>query len=299
MEIRQLRYFIAVAEELHFGRAAERVNICQPPLSQQIKSLEEELGGRLFDRSRKSVSLTQAGSALLHDAREILQRVEEAKDRVRRIVSGKEGEVLLGLVPSAMDTFLPAAIGEFRLEHPLITLKLSELGTLEQLDALRANRINIGIVRLFEQNLSELRHEVIAREPYVLAIPRGHSLAEHRRIPLTALNDQPFVFFPREQHPRLYDKITACFAEAGSTPRIVQEASTKRAAVAFVAAQVGVSLVPLSAGKQRRKGVVFRPLIGNLPIVEFSMVWREHSESPGLSYLIETIRRLSGAQNAR
>lgn len=298
MEIRQLRYFIAVAEELHFGRAAARVNICQPPLSQQIKSLEDELGARLFDRTRKSVSLTPAGTAFLSDAREILRSVEEAKNRVQRIASGQEGEIFLGVVPSAMDTFLPEAIGEFCLERPRITLKLSEMGTLELLDALHASRIDMGVMRLFEQDSRGLHREAIVREPYVLAIPRGHPLAKHRRIPLAALDGEPFVSFPRETHPRLYDRIMACLASAGSTPRIAQEASTKRAAIAFVAARVGVALVPSSAGKRSLKGVVFRPLAGDLPVVEFSMVWREQDEAAALKDLMKAIKRLSKVRHS-
>lgn len=293
MEIRQLRYFIAVAEELHFGRAAALVNICQPPLSQQIKNLEDELGARLFDRTKKSVSLTPMGTAFLSDARDILRKVEEAKNRVQRISSGQEGEILLGVVPSAMDTFLPEGIGEFCHERPRITLKLSEMGTLEILDALRASRIDMGILRLFEQDSRGFRCETIVREPYVLAVPQGHPLAQLRRIPLTALDGQPFVSFPRETHPRLYDRIMACLAAAGSTPRIVQEASTKRAAIAFVAARIGIALVPSSAGKQSLKGVAFRPLVGEMPVVEFSMVWREHGGTAAMMDLIHTINNLS------
>lgn len=296
MEMRQLRYFIAVAEELHFGRAAERVNICQPPLSQQIKNLEEELGARLFDRTRKSVSLTEAGRAFLCDAREILLRIDEAKNRVQRISIGQEGEIFLGVVPSAMDTFLPEAIGAFRLERPRVTIKLSEMGTLELLEALRASRVDMGIMRLFEQDSAGLNRETILREPYVLAIPREHPLTVHKRVPLQALDGCSFVCFPRERHPRLYDRIMACLAAAGATPNIVQEASTKRAAIAFVAARIGVALVPSSTGKQRFKGVVFRPLVGDLPLVEFSMVWREQDESAALSELRNTIRRLSKAR---
>ncbi len=299
MEIRHLRYFIAVAEELHFGRAAARVNICQPPLSQQIKSLEDELGARLFDRTKKSVSLTPTGTAFLCDAREILRRVEEAKNRVQRISNGQEGEIFLGVVPSAMDTFLPEGIGEFCLERPGITLKLSEMGTLELLEALRASRIDIGILRLFEQDSRGFRRETIVREPYVLAVPHGHPLAKHRRIPLASLDGQPFVSFPRETHPRLYDRIMACLAAAGSTPRIVQEASTKRAAIAFVAARIGVALVPSSAGKHFLKGVAFRPLVGELPVVELSMVWREHDGTAAMMELVKTISRLSGIGDRR
>jgi len=156
MEIRHLRYFIAVAEELHFGRAAQRLNICQPPLSQQIKDLERELGALLFHRKKKRISLTEAGAAFLEDAGEILKRVELASERARSIARGAVGRIKMGLVMPALDTFVPTAIREFLLRNPGVEIQLLELGTQAQLKALAAGDIQVGVVRLFRHDTTGL-----------------------------------------------------------------------------------------------------------------------------------------------
>jgi len=294
MEMRQLRYFVAVAEELHFGRAAERVNICQPPLSQQIKNLEEELGAQLFNRKSKKISLTDAGAAFLEDAKEILKRVDSAAERVRGLARGVVGWISLGLVLPAMDTFLPDAIRVFRSKNPLVEIQLLEMGTAAQLAALRAGHIHVGVMRLFQHDTRGLIVERIVEEPYILAVPSGHRLASLDAIPLGALDGEPLIFFPRHSHPALYDRIIACFSVAGCTPMIVQEATSKFTSIALVAAGLGMALVPASTRKQSRPGVTYRPITGSLPMVELSLVWREDAESAALRNLIATVRKIGG-----
>jgi DNA-binding transcriptional LysR family regulator len=298
MEMRQLRYFIAVAEELHFGRAAERVNICQPPLSQQIKNLEEELGTQLFHRKNKRISLTEAGTAFLEDAKEILRRVDTAVEKVRGIGRGVVGQISLGLVLPAMDTFVPDAIRAFRSHYPMVEIQLSEMGTLAQVAALRANSIHMGIMRLFQHDATGFIVEKIVEEPYVLAIPSGHRLASLDAVPLGALDGEPLIFFPRRSHPALHDKIVACFSAAGSTPVIAQEATTKFTSIALVAAGLGVALVPASAQKQSRPGVAYRPIAGDIPTVELSLVWRAETETAALRNLIDTIHAVGRQMSA-
>jgi DNA-binding transcriptional LysR family regulator len=290
MEMRQLRYFVAVAEELHFGRAAERVHICQPPLSQQIKNLEEELGAALFVRNNKKVSLTDAGAALLEDAKEILKRADAAAERVQGIARGLVGRISLGVILPAMDTFLPDAIREFRLHSPMVEIQLREMGTLAQLDALRAGRIHMGVVRLFQHDTRDLIVETFVREAYVLAVPSGHRLASLDTITLNSLDRESLIFFPRDIHPALYDRIMGCFSAAGSTPIVAQETTTKFASIALVAAGLGVAMVPASAQKQIRSGVVYRPIAGDLPPVELSLVWRREAESRALLNLVSTVQ---------
>jgi DNA-binding transcriptional LysR family regulator len=293
MEMRQLRYFIAVAEELHFGRAAQRVNICQPPLSQQIKNLEKELGAQLFHRKNKKISLTDAGAAFLEDAKEILKRVDLATERARGLARGVIGWISLGLVLPAMDTFLPDAIRVFRSENPLVEIKLLEMGTSAQLSALRTGHIHMGVMRLFQHDTRGLIVERIVEEPYILAVPSGHRLASLSAIPLSSLDGEPLIFLPRHSHPALYDKTVACFSAASCTPIIVQEATTKFVAVALVAAGLGMALVPASTRKQIRPGVIYRPILGNLPLVELSLVWPENAETAALRNLIATMRAAS------
>jgi DNA-binding transcriptional LysR family regulator len=299
MEMRQLRYFIAVAEELHFGRAAERVNICQPPLSQQIKNLEEELGTLLFHRKHKKISLTDAGTAFLEDAKQILKQVDSAAEKVRGITRGVVGRISLGVVLPAMDTFLPDAIRVFRLQNPMVEIQLLEMGTMAQLDALRAGHIHVGVMRLFQHNTKGLIVERIIEEPYVLAVPSEHRFASLDTVPLGSLDGEPIIFFPRRFHPALHDRIIACLSAAGCTPVVAQETTTKFTSIALVAAGLGLALVPASTRKQGRPGVVYLDISGELPMVELSLVWREETESPALRNLVGSIRAVGQQADPR
>ncbi len=294
MELRHLRYFVAVAEELHFGRAAVRLNICQPPLSQQIKDLEAELGAPLFHRNNKKISLTDAGAAFLEDARHILHEAELASERVRGIAQGIVGRISIGFVLPAMDTFVPDAIREFRSENPGIEIRLVELGTLAQLIALDAGEIQVGVMRLFQQDTRGLVVKKIVQEPYILALPSKHPLASLKVVPLGKLDGESLILFPRRTHPALYDKVIACCSAAGCTPTISQETTTKYTAIALVAAGMGLTLVPTSAKRQRRPGVAYRKIAGDLPMVELSLVWKEGMDSPALNKLAETILGMRG-----
>lgn len=299
MEMRQLRYFITVAEELHFGRAAERVNICQPPLSQQIKNLEEELGTQLFLRKHKKISLTDAGTAFLEDAKEILKQVDSAAEKVRGITRGVVGRISMGLVLPAMDTFLPDAIRVFRLQNPMVEIQLLEMGTMGQLTALMAGHIHMGVVRLFQHNTKGLMIERIVEEPYVLAVPSEHRFASLDTVQLGSLDGEPIIFFPRRFHPALHDRIIACFSAAGCTPVVAQETTTKFTSIALVAAGLGLALVPASTRKQGRPGVVYLDISGELPMVELSLVWREETDSQALRNLVDTIRAVGRQADPR
>ena len=292
--MRQLRYFMAVAEELHFGRAAQRMNICQPPLSQQIKNLEEELGAQLFLRKNKKISLTEAGAAFLEETKEILRRVDAAAERVRCIARGVVGRICLGLVLPAMDTFLPDAIREFRSAYPCVEMQLREMGTQAQLAALRAGQIDIGVMRLFQHDTQGLIVERIVQEPCVLAVPAAHRLAGQDAVNLASLDGESLILFPRHLHLALHDRIIACFSAAGSTPVITLETTTKFASIALVAAGFGVAIVPASAQKQNRLGVVYRPVNGDLPMVELFLVWSRDTESQALQNFVRTIQAMAG-----
>ena len=209
MELRHLRYFIAVAEELHFGRAAARLHMAQPPLSQQIRALEDELGARLLERSSRSVRLTPAGAAYLAEARGVLSRVEAAGRVARRIHLGEEGEITVGYMNPVMDAVLCRALAELRLARPGVVPLLRELPTPAQLDELRAGRLDVAFVRLMRgeagshgddrrgQDLRGLEIRLVAREPYVLALPEGHPLAALDVVPLREVAAQPLILFPR------------------------------------------------------------------------------------------------------
>jgi DNA-binding transcriptional LysR family regulator len=286
MELRLLKYFVAVAEELHFGRAAQRVHISQPPLSQQIKNLEDELGVKLLKRSSRKVALTEAGVFFLKRAHSILSEVDAAVVDVRSIAKGEAGRLNVGFISSAMDGNLPAAMREFRKTYPRIALILSEMETKSQLKALQSGKIQVGIARLFKQDITNmgLVADLFIREPYVLALPERHPLCSRKKVPLDLLKDEPLIMYPRDVGPALYDTMMKAFTAADVTPHIVQEARTKRAMVAFVGVGLGVALVPFSTSNIHRKGVVFRPIVGEIPMVEISVIWQLESETPTLDH---------------
>ena len=291
MELRQLKYFMAVAEERHFGRAAQRMNISQPPLSMQIRNLEDELGVKLFHRTSRRVELTEAGALFLNEIRPAVQRLESAVETVRQLGQGQAGRLSLGFVGSAMETALPEVILEFQTTYPGVTLNLEEALTRQQLDTLHSGDLDIGIMRLFDHDLSGLSAELFVRQSYSLAIPKDHPLARSGKIRLSELQGQPLIMYPRHQSPKLYDRMLAGFTEAGFSPNLVQQVTTKKTTLALVAAGVGMALVPESASSLRTRGITFRPVIGNLPPVEFFAVWNPTRTTPAMNHFLEIFRR--------
>ncbi|GBC62264.1 LysR family transcriptional regulator [Desulfonema ishimotonii] len=291
MELRQLRYFMAVAEERHFGRAAKRVCISQPPLSMQIRNLEAEIGVQLFRRTTRRVELTEAGAAFLREVRSVTEKLEAAVETARRVAGGAAGRISVGFVGPAMDAFLPGVIREFREHAPGVILSLAEMDTRAQLDALGAGRIQAGFVRLFRHELPGLRAEPIFREPYVLAFPPGHRLADYECVPLAALKGEPMILYPRQIQPALYDRIMAACAEAGFSPDIVQEAVTKKTTLALVAAGLGLALVPESSAQFRPADLLYRPVSGPLPMVEIALVRKKDAHAPALDRFIRIARK--------
>ncbi len=278
MELRHLRYFVAVAEELHFRRAAERLHVSQPPLSQQIRALERELGVELFSRNRRRVELTAPGRALLGRAREILAAVDDAVETTRRVARGEAGELAVGFVGSAMYGALPDVLREFRGMRPGVALRLRELPTGAALDALAEGRIDVGVVRPAQVDAG-IALDVVAREAVVVALPEAHRLAGRRRLALRDLAGEDFVLLARREAPGLRAAIDALGAE----PHEVQEVAEVRTVLGLVAAGVGVSLVPEAVAGAERAGVRFLPLAGRAPTVDLALAWREDDGSPALA----------------
>jgi len=265
MDTDDLRYFVAVAELLHFRKAADRLHMTQPALSRRIKDLETCLGVQLFVRTRRDVRLTEAGTALLQDAHRLLADQAAAVQRVRDIAAGQAGILRVGFVGPAMDGPLPERIKGFKHHFPKVTLELREMSTNAQLEAVRQERLHVGFVRLVGHDLKGLETLLFLRERYVLALPDSDPLVCKEVVPLADLDDRAMIFFPRESQPMLYDAWVAGFVQAGARLRVVQNASTKHTALALTAAGVGVSIVPESSAGASRRGVVFRPLSGALP----------------------------------
>lgn len=293
MELRHLRYFVAVAEELHFGRAAERLRMAQPPLSQQIKRLEEELGVELLRRTKRRVELTEAGEAFLREASLALSQVDVAAEAARRADRGETGTLSVGFVGSAAYEVLPEILKAFRERYPEVEVGLEELTTAQQVRALGEGRIEVGFVRppVGEDGLEV---ETVLREPLVAVLPSDHPLSGQEDVSLGALAEEPFVMTPRRLGPSFYDRIVGACREAGFSPRVVQEAIQMQTIIGMVAAGIGVALVPASEGNLSRRGVVYKPIHDEGLEVELAMAWVPEAPSPTLRAFLRIVRESSG-----
>ena len=279
MELRQLRYFVATAEELHFGRAARRLSISQPPLSMTIRHLEEELGVRLLERNNKRVTLTPAGRVFLSDARYLLSEAGKTKELARRVATGKSGRLRVGFVGSMLYRGLPDYVRAFRTAAPNIVLTLTELNSAEQIDAVAQGRLDAGFVHA-PQAPRDLRGIPIAQEPFLACLPEDHRLARSRRMRLGSLADEAFVLFARDASPAYYDSVIAVCAAAGFSPRVEFEVRHWLTVVALVGRKMGVALVPEPIRMSGMKGVKFLPLQSN-PVLSTSwLIWNPSRQSP-------------------
>jgi len=289
MEMRKLRHFVVLAEELHFGRAARRLSLTQPPLSISIRALEEELGVELLQRTRRSVTLTHAGAIFLAEARDILERAERAADLTRAAHRGDVGRLTVGFLAASAYTLLPLVLRDFAARFPRVALDLRELTMPQQFEAFRRGDIDVGMLRppIVDAALSS---ELIFEEPMVLALPAGHALAKLSRVPAKRLADQPFVMYPRLPGLVLHDLIMGYCRRAGFAPRVAQEATQTHAVLGLVSGGLGVALVPDSVRVVRLRGVVFRPLAEGTPTVRTTLAWQKTKASPLISAFVRTAR---------
>lgn len=296
LELRQLRYFTAVAEELHFGKAALRLHMTQPPLSQAIQALEELLGAPLFERNRRGVALTAAGAALLPEARRLLAQAQELPGLVQRAAAGQAGRLSLAFVSSADYSVLPPFLRAYRAAFPHVRIALKEATSDLQLDDLLHGRIDAGLLipPLPERARGELDYLPVFKEPLVLAAPAGLAALQGKRkvtlADLPASPALPLIVFPRAISPALYDAIFGVFRAAGITPEIGQEAIQMQTIVSLVSAGMGIALVPQSVSNLKRPGVEYRALLDPTPLVETGLAWRRDNPSPVLQGFLELLR---------
>jgi DNA-binding transcriptional LysR family regulator len=289
MELRHLKYFIAVAEELHFGRAAKRLAMSQPPLSQQIKSLEEEVGVILLKRSKRQVEITAAGQIFLEEARKTIIQVDQTIRAAQRAARGEIGQLAVGFVSSAVYGKVPSIFRLMRTRFPEVSLLLQELTSEEQVEALKANRIDVGLVRPPILAAESLPLQVIWREPLMVVLPIGNPLTLETEIAVESLAEESFIQIPRHVAPGFYDQFIRICARAGFSPKIVQEARTTPTIVSLVAGGMGVSILPASLQSLQRSGVVYRPLQSPAPTIDMAVIWRPDDKSPTLRSFLEII----------
>jgi DNA-binding transcriptional LysR family regulator len=299
MELRHLRYFIAVAEEKHITRAAERLGMQQPPLSQQIRALERELDVQLFRRKPRGVELTDAGSALLADARAILAHIDHAFATTKRTARGEQGRISVGFTSSApFHPFVPRVIRAYREALPLVSHTLEEGGTMELLEHLRHERIDAAFIRTVLASQEGLVVDLLFQEAMVMALPLEHALARcasasaDKALPLKALAGETFIVYRRHTGPGLYDAILSACHKAGFSPRIGQEAPRIVSTLNLVAAGLGISLVPESLQRMHLDGVAFRRVSGAVqPKAPLYLASRRGETSTVVRKFLELVKR--------
>jgi len=298
MELRHLRYFVAVAEELNFGRAATRLRIAQPPLSRQIRDLEREIGAALFERVARGVELTPAGRAFLPEARLTLAQAERAQRTALRAAHGETGRLRVGFVEAATHSgILPDVLSFFRAHLPSVGLSLFELDALRQAEAFQDDRIDIGVLHSAPLDAARwLRVEPVYTEPVILALPKTHALAGRSRLALAALAGEAFVGFPRVVAPEMFDDIIASCRRAGFSPRIVQEAAGWHTLASLVSAGVGVGVVPRSIAEFQQPGVVYRPVRDLAVEMALLAVWKRAERSAVRERFVAALTSVAGAR---
>lgn len=293
MDLRQLRYFLTVAECGHIGRAALRLHISQPPLTRQIQQMEQDLGVRLFNRTARGVEPTAAGELLAEEARNLLGLLEQATERVRRTGQGRMGRLDVAIFGSAILDFIPRLVLAFRQEHPEVRVLLHNLGKDAQYEALRQRRIDVGFNRLVE-TATDLQVERVLSERLMVALPGDHVLAVQPQVPLAVLAGEPLVLYPTGPRPSFIDTLWQLCGDEGFQPWVVQEVGDALTAIALAAAGLGICIVPESATRLQLPGVVYRPLMRDpLPTVDLSCIWRAGDDAPLLNAFLETTRRLA------
>jgi DNA-binding transcriptional LysR family regulator len=281
VELRHLRYFNAVASELNFSRAAELLHIAQPPLSRQIRQLEEILGVELLNRDSRPIALTKAGKFFYEQTVQVLSRMDEIQEATRRIASGRQDWFSIGFVPSTLYGVLPELIKRFRQENAGVEVGFSELITMEQAEALKSGRIDVGFGRLLIDD-PDIVCQTIIEEPLVAVFPVGHPLLKKNKVTLVQLAAEDFILYPAKPRPSYADQVLKIFADKGLKPAIVKEANEMQTAIGLVAAGVGVALVPQSVQGLHRTDVVYRPLSNKGVFSPVIMNFRANDHSQAL-----------------
>jgi DNA-binding transcriptional LysR family regulator len=288
MELRHIRIFVTLAEELHFGRAARKLRVAQSAVSQTLRALEDEMGVALLARTKRSVSLTPAGRQFLGYARASLSQLEQGAAAARHVAQGDEGELRLSFTLMSALTALPRVVARFQRAYPRVRLRLTPGGSVEQLDAIRQGRCDVGFMP-FKQDVAPLESEVVARAALVAILPARHALTRETSLELAQLAQEPFIFLKQQSEPQVYEYFRSHCAKAGFEPRVIMEIEHVEALLSFVAAGIGVSCAPSLVERVRFHGVKTVPLLPEIRAV-ISAVWRPQGLPATATRFLEELR---------
>ncbi|MER9628006.1 LysR family transcriptional regulator [Mesorhizobium sp. M0296] len=289
MNHKLMQSFMAVAEELHFGRAAARLHISQPPLTKQIQQLEQAMGVRLLERTKRKVELTAAGRVFLDEVRAVLQQTEQAVELARKADRGETGHLAVGFIDAAIYSVVPSVVQRFTKRYPEVELSLTDLRIPNQVRAVAERQLDIGFVHPPVIH-NALKVESILVEPLIVALPETHRLASEAEVALADLASEALIQFPRSINPSLYDEIVGLCRSSGFSPRIVREATPKQTIIGLVSVGLGVSLLPACLQNLRRSGVVYRPIQGRTLSIDTSIIYRHEQPSPVLKAFLDIVR---------
>jgi DNA-binding transcriptional LysR family regulator len=291
MELRHLRYFVAVGEDQHFGKAAKRLGIAQPAMSRQIQDLEKELGFMLFERLPRGVRLSAAGKLFLSDARRVLQDVDEAKRRAERVATGKAGTLRVGFVEMlSWHGVVPDSFRRFQRRQPDVELDLRPLRSVEQIEAVRSGRLDFGFIFTLAEPDDDFAQMLVAQHKVVLAAPQGHAVTRLKRLRLRDLRNAPFIWFHRSANPLFYERIMqACIRGGLSTPRVVQHAVDHATALSLVSCRLGVAFVSETTRWQCPRGVTLLPIADLDFPVPIYLIWRKDNQSALLQRFVAQV----------
>jgi DNA-binding transcriptional LysR family regulator len=301
MELRHLRYVVTLAETLHFGRAAQQLHLSQPPLSHQIRQLEEELRIKLFHRTKRQVQLTEAGRMFVQEARVILAQASHAANLASRVNQGEVGQLTIGVAGPADAPVFVEILRAFSRRYPKVRIVLRNLSSLDQTQAIGDGRLHVGFVALPIDDAG-LATETVMRQPIMIALPEGHPLAKHDRVPLHALAGEPQIMFARSNGPRFFDAVLAACREAGFSMNIAHEVDNLYTACALVAAGLGVCLVP--AGVQdshSTTSIVLRPVRPALPHIDMhiALAYKPQTTNELVKLFVEVVREVVATDSCR
>ncbi|MEU6717527.1 LysR substrate-binding domain-containing protein [Nonomuraea sp. NPDC046802] len=287
-DLRRMEYFVAVAEELHFGRAAARLHISQPPLSMQIQRLEQEVGVELLRRTKRSVQLTAAGKVFLEEARATLRQAGRAAELARRAAKGDIGRLAIGVIDAALYGLVPPLVRRFTERHPDVDVTVTERRIHEQIDLVARGELDVGFVHPPVEH-PDLAVEAVRHEPFVLAVPEDHPLAAAEDVTLAQACAQPLIQPPRELNPIGHDSLLALCHQHGAHPTIAREASPKQTIIALVAAGLGASVLPEAVRNSGYPGVVYRPIEGGRFGITTSLIWSRRHLEPSARLFVDLV----------